>query len=110
MIGGLPLLQRCMRNRPIMILCAVTGTAQTFAFAVLAWPGLWDGLHLPHWRVWMPYLTQIGGSSATPSPSPSPSCCSPPALPCPVLSCPVLSCPVYLLVCLSASVAALSTQ
>ena len=61
MIGGLPLLQRCMRNRPIMILCAVTGTFQTFAFAILAWPGLWDGMHLPHWRIWMPYLTQIGG-------------------------------------------------
>eukprot|EP01043_Picozoa_sp_COSAG02_P066608 COSAG02_NODE_10424_length_1944_cov_1.831436_1_plen_472_part_00 len=61
MIGGLPLLQRCMRNRPIMILCAITGTAQTFAFAVLAWPALWDELKLPHWRVWMPYLTQVGG-------------------------------------------------
>ena len=60
MVIELPLLQHCMRNRNIMILCSVTGTVQTFAFAVLSWTVLWRGMGIPT-DTWMPFLTQIGG-------------------------------------------------
>ena len=48
MVIELPLLQHCMRNRNIMILCSVTGAAQVFAFAILSWHGLWKQLGVRH--------------------------------------------------------------
>ena len=53
MVAGLPLLQRCMRNRPIMIMCAWFSVFQTVSFAVLSWDDLWAGMHIPR-DTWMP--------------------------------------------------------